>query len=229
MIVPDTILFNTITKLLDFLKEDWTNQVNKEDSYLYKITNGLKLGKQYDYYTEAQSVFLKSEVNEPRTIDVYMSYDTKRKGLPTIYINLPSEETDKNSLGIGEGVDTVFNEGDFNDTDFDEGEFSDEYSHRKFYERRFNTRYTYTCTSDNRNEVMLMSHIVKTLVIAGIDHFNIEGLENISVGMNDLMANDDLLPSVIYMRSVTLRFEYDFKVPSLYENQTAQSISFQNG
>lgn len=213
LIIPEVTLQNSIEAILSFIRTNWSNNADKTKTMLYKLWNGVTYGR-YDMYTQAQTVFLKTD-DDPRKLKVRPSFDNELAGIPSIFINLPSEESGyADGLGIDEG------EADYTYDD-------DNLEYTKNYGRGFSSNYNIVISSDNRNEVILIYHTLRALLIPLFNHVMFEGLENPKISGRDLQIHSDIVPKHIFMRAITFTSSYRVNVDDFTANQMFQSITFQ--
>lgn len=203
LIMPELVLFNTVKSLLNFIRMDFHSVVDEKKTWLYKLFNGHHV-ENYNFFQQAKQVFTQS-IDSPRVLDVRLFFDSERAHMPTIHINLPSENEGENGIGIDEG---------FTDALYD----SDTNRFQRTYTRRYDATYNLIITSDNPFEVVMIYHFLKLIMVATMDHIQLSGLENPKTGGQDLHLNSDLIPAGVYMRGLTLSFSYDISVPSIFSD-----------
>ena len=132
--------------------------------------------------------------------------------VPSVYIALANEQNGQNGLGLDEGFQQ--------DIENEDGTFS------PIFTRRKNTSYNVMITSDNSNEVVMIYHFLYALLTSLTPHMNMRGLENISIGGQDLQLRGDLIPKHFFMRALAINLQYETSVPDLSRNPTAGAIFF---
>jgi len=192
--VPEFLIFDTLKGILEYIRKDYKVQTNKENSFLLQIIKDLGL-QRYKYDKQAVAIFTK-EVDDPRLLEVEMMLNMKKMGPPTIHITVPADSNAQNAIGGSQNS--------FHDVEYYEG--SKEY--RNTFSRRLRTTLSLVITSDNSNEVVLVYHIVRALLIALQDHLALIGLENITFGGQDLSLMSDKVPKNMYFRALNLGIEY---------------------
>lgn len=169
-------------------------------SILYRLLVGNNI-QRYDLFTQAITLLI-NKSDDPRYLDVNLFFNAKRASIPTIHITLPSESERNNAIGVGEG---------FRDTIFEDSNSS----YIKTFNRRFSTRYNIIITSDNTNEVILLYHLIRNLLISLNAHFNAAGLENPKLGGGDIQINADIIPTNVFVRAISMEFEYDVEAQDI--------------
>lgn len=206
LVIPDITLLDTCNKLLRIIRDDYHSNItaNTESrSLLYTLFHALTLDK-YDVYDNIKKIIITTPEN-PKHIDyVTLSFDQNSNKTPHLYLTLPSESTINNSLGIGEG--------DQNELVYDN--FPQQSEYRKQFNRRYLTTYYLVIVSENRNENLILYHLFKNLLVSCTNHLHLSGLQNLKIGGQDLKINTGI-PDKIFMKAITLSFEYEQQVPEL--------------
>lgn len=212
IVTPDTILYNTIDGILKKIPDDFNKYSDKSKTILYKLTKGVALGD-YDFYEQSKEVFFKNK-DARRKIELRVGWDQTRTQLPTIYINMPSEDKGpEDGLGVDEGVDTFFDES--------------EETYRNIYQRSFMSRYSIVITSNIRNEVVMIYHILKSMMIPLIDHLEMSGLKNPKLSGRDLgMGDGNLVPKNIMLRTLNVEFYYNQSVEDIFDTDYIKGFIF---
>jgi hypothetical protein len=84
------------------------------------------------------------------------------------------------------------------------------------FTRRFQSTYNLVITSDNSNEVILIYHTMRALLMALIPSISIAGLENIAFGGQDVQLYSGLAPKNMYVRAITIALQYETSAPSIF-------------
>lgn len=193
--IPELIIKDTVSKLIRYIKIDYDNQPDKNKTLLSRLLGDQTL-QRYNFFEESKSVFLKSP-SDPRYISVNMMFNRDRQQGPAIHIMLPSENETDMTLGIGEGeLDFITDEDDVSLI-------------QKTYNKRFRSSYNIVITSDNVNEVILIYHVLKSLMISANGHFNMKGLFNIKLSGRDMQINSELVPPHLFIKSLSMDCEYE--------------------
>jgi hypothetical protein len=199
---------------LNYLRTDYDDQEDKAKSFLMKLLKG-KVIERYDLQTQAIEVFIDNNPENPRFLEVNLMFNMEREGLPTIHLTLPSEQTQTGGNGIG--VDQGYQDVIVEDTEYDEnGNMIFQGKITEVYTRRFQSTYNIVITSDNSNEVILIYHTLRALLISLIPSMSLAGLENVALGGQDVQLNSGLAPKNMYVRSITLTLQYETSSPSIF-------------
>jgi len=213
LIIPETIILDSLEKGLQFVRTDYQTNLDanaEQDSYLYRILHGIGI-ERYTYFTQGKKVFL-AEEDDPRKLNIDLMYNMNVDKVPSVYIALANEQNGQNGMGLDQGYQQ--------DLENEDG------STLPVFTRRKNTSYNIMITSDNSNEVVMIYHFLYALLTSLIPHLNIKGLENISIGGQDLQLRGDLIPKNIFMRALAINLQYETSVPDLSRNPTAGAIFF---
>lgn len=198
MIVPEVILLESIKGILKYVREDFTNQPNEQDTFLFRLFQQLAL-QRYVMFEEVKEVVI-SDPSSPRFLDVNLFFNSDRANLPTIHIVMNNESQNESPVGIGHQFP--------NDTSVDNIE-------REIFEIKNEASFALVVTSNNTNEVVMLYHLLKAFCISLRNHFEISGLHNIRLSGNDVPIDTSLVPPGIFGRKLDVRFEYFVKSLSL--------------
>jgi hypothetical protein len=219
--IPEYILLDIVKKSLQFLRADYAANSDPEKSYLRLLLKNSGL-ERYDSVTQVEAIFLK-EIDDPRYLDVSMMWNMNVEKVPAIYVALPSETTQPGGNGLG--VDEGYQDYIFEDTEFDNnGDTVTPGSFRSLYTRRFESTYGIIVTSDNSNEVVIIYHVLKNMMISLMPTISLMGLQNVVLGGNDVNIKSDLIPKNMFMRSLTLRAQYETSAPDIFKHTMFQHI-----
>lgn len=214
VVIPEFILLNIVDRALNYLRNDYAEQEDKDKSFLNMVLVGNAI-ERYDLATQAKQVFIDNDETNDRFLEVHLMFNMKREGLPTIHLTLPSEQTQTGGNGIGsdEGymneiiVDTTYNE---------DGTINENGSATPVYTRAFQSTYNIVITSDNSNEVILIYHTLRALLIALIPSISLEGLKNVAFGGQDVQLYQGLANKNMYVRAITVTLQYETSAPSIF-------------
>ena len=210
IIAPEIIILETIKSLLQLIRDDYANKVDKTKTFLYKVLGSLNL-ERYTYYDQALAIFI-TDKDSPRLLDVNLFFNATRAAIPTIHIILRSEQHGADGLGLDVGyIDPVQDE--------DTTEITEVYT------RRFNSQLQLVITSDNANEVMLIYSFLKAALIPLINHLELSGLEKIQLSGNEVNINAQLVPN-IFVRQLGISYQYDVNIEDFYSTDFLNNIIF---
>ncbi len=203
LVLPDLILVNTINRILTILRNDFNNHQlagTPTRSILWLLFGGLELGR-YNAYQNIVAAIVTTD-QDPNVIRCKLSYEKNDTSEASqIYVTLPSESNKNNTLGLGQGNQDPLEIPGTPDT------------YKKQYNYRFLTTYQVMVTGPNRNEVMVLYHLIKTMLVATIEHMSHYGLSNMKIGGQDIRYQG--IPDTFFMKAITLNFEYEQVIPEI--------------
>lgn len=215
-IIPDIIIIDTLEIILKVLRDDYIAAVDKDTSLLKKIFEDLRL-ERYVFFDQIVSILITTE-KDPDHIKVNASYDPERLKFPSIHVSLPSEQPGfADSLGVGEGDEgVVLNDADPN--------LATQYERQ--FNRGWNATYQIIIVSDNKNEILALYHLLKLGIVSTINHFELNGINNVKVGGMDLRGLDPSIPPGIFMRAITMSFGYESVAPGYFIETIINKINY---
>jgi len=208
-IVPDIVLFEVLNKSLDFLRIDYeTYKSTPARSYLNQIFKSLNLGK-YIMFDEAVSLISNNKESTPYVLKVSTAYDPQSSSRPQIHISMPSESNSGDGIGMDEGYREELVIGDD--------------SYKSIYTRRFAATYQLVITTDNKNSVLCLYHIIRAILISSQTYLETIGMQNIKFGGSDLSLRPDIADRT-FIRSLSVYVEYDTSVPEKFASAICRNI-----
>lgn len=198
---PEFIIFYALQAALAFIRKDYEdNAADETQSFLYKLVHDIGI-ERYEYFTQAKALFLAS-ADDRKSIELSMMYNNQAQKPVNVYISLPSETPAQNTVGYGQESEPLY-------TDTTHPDESVTSTFRNIYTRRFKANYNLVITSDNADEVVLLYHIFKSLLISLNTHFSLAGLQNVGLGGQDLKIYSELIPKSLYIRGINIFLEYE--------------------
>lgn len=198
MLIPEVLIYNNIQNFLSFLIMQ-KNVVENERFLFYLLKKNQSVEQKienYDFYKQASEIFYRNQ-NDPRRLEVFLGYNLKRQGIPTIHITLSGEQNYQDGIGMDEGYDDETVDG----------------LYQKSYTRTFNCHYNVIITSDNSTEAVIIYHVLKAMMILMYETFELNGIRNLKVSGQDINVNNELVPMNIFHKSLTMNFFYECFVP----------------
>lgn len=214
LLLPDIEIVNALNTVLNVLRQDYTQyeQTSQQSrSLLYLMFGNVVLGE-YDFFQNVKELILTTP-ESPRHIEAKLSFDhNTQQTTPTIWVGLPSENNRNNSLGVGEGIATEHLYNNYPE--------QDEYKQLLSY--RWGTTYQIVIGSINRNETLILYHLIKAMIVSCITHLEHQGLSNLKIGGGDLkmMSMQDRL----FTKTVTLNFEYEQNIPMIFNGAVFRKL-----
>lgn len=207
LIIPDIVIVDTLNAALSVIRNNYNDAIDdgqEERSLLYILLNDVAIGK-YQYYANAKELLITSPT-DPKHLDVKLAYSHNSSD-PTVsvYVALASDNNKNDAIGIGEG-----NQEELLYTN-DVGQ--DEYA--KQYNRRFATTYQVIIVGENKSQVSVLYNVLRALIIACTNHFELSGLSNLRIGGQDIRLQT-AAPDRLFSRAITLNFEYEVTTPEIF-------------
>ncbi len=213
MKIPEVTLKAFIDVMLDLIRTNYDDAVDKTTTFLYKALEGLETGN-YVFLDEAVKIFVRDD-DDPRIIDTRLLYDHKRASIPTIHVTVPGEIPFSDGIGMDRGyVDNLAT-----------GDPQTATSMTEFLTRTYNTKFNLVITGSNSFEVILITQILKSALIVNFMSLEYNGFRNPKIYAMDLKANDQIAPSA-YARILVLDTFYELNVPNFDEISVVNSITF---
>lgn len=215
--IPEDKLFFFIKYIVNYIKVDYEQKVDKNETLLYiwfhRSENDLLGVEQMDWYNQAVELFTRDN-SHPQKLNIRMHFDADRASIPTIHLNLPSEQTNFNGIGVDKGyqiggVDEL---------------------QREFYEintRAFSSTFQLIISSDNENEVLIIYHSLRAGIISMLDILDVNGIRDPKLGGQDLQFNPMIVPPHIFTRAISISFFYEVDVPSVIREKIVNDVSIE--
>lgn len=202
MLIPEIILFNTITAFQTLLAQDYNAATDKTQTALHDMfgqddnLNNLQLEK-FNYLTQAVALFTRTQ-ESPRQFTVNVGYNLNRAMLPTVHILLPQETPGRyNAIGLNEGeIPTEYHP-----------EATPQYE-TITRARSYRASFDLMVTSDNSSEVLLIYYMIKNMLVYTGDTFELLGLHNYELTGQDVQLDAAYAPPNVFHRSIRLTFDY---------------------
>lgn len=213
ILIPEMVIYQTLENITKYIRDDLkANSADLKKSFLYRLLGLDDDGEEmktnrYNYFVQAVKIF-----QSMQNLSVNIGYNFEVAKIISFHIILPSESPAGISIGEDEGYRTEKDK--------------DGNTQLKFCQM-FQSTYQIMITSDNSNEVNLVYHIYKSLMIALVPHFTLKGLLNPKLSGNDIVFQDDTIPMGIFHKVLNLTFDYELVVPQLLLIGLVKSIQFE--
>lgn len=198
--IPEIRVHRVISLILESIRDNYKSVNNKKDSFLFLILKDQCVDG-YDFFEQAVEVIMRSP-SDPKELKVRLFFDAERAALPTIHINLPSENASDDGLGSDEG---------FNPTVFDDKRST----YQRVFNRSFQANYQVIFTSANSLETVLLYHVIRAAVIAYLPSLEVLGFKKLKLGGGDLILNPNIVPLTVFVRGFSMHFAYEVAAPQL--------------
>lgn len=202
---PEAKLFHMLNTCILEFREELTNNTD----FIDKLFGNIKIGKEYVYKEQIKKI-LSENKNSQRFFEIFFAFNQGVTKFPSAFLTLASDNQKPYSLGNGEEDDKI--------------EYVDDY--RNIYTNRFTTSQNLFIYSDNSNEVTLLYHFFKALIMSLKDVFSVMGFENLMVGGQDIVQTSDIVPGAKAYRVLSIRYEYETSSMSLNKELFIKIINF---
>lgn len=187
---------------LEYVQTDFESKTDEKDSFLYKVLGDTQDGS-FNYYEQAKNIFLRKETN-PNNIKVALEYPKDKTGLPAYIIREPGK-----TGGIANSI----------------GKIESFMGGVPMYRDTRQYGLEIMCFSVNMNESILMSEILYALLLGSWDTLASQFLK-IEFTMKELMMQNNLMPTPIFIRSIGLDLSSEEIVPGLVDTSLLGKIIF---
>ena len=163
------------------------------------------------YKDLAVEIFTRTDL-EQRKIETRLMFDLDRAPLPTNHVREPAKGKGKtDAIGyMGEDI--------YEDID---GGFETE------RRRSFTSQYELMATSMNRHEVIIIEEVMTALLIGAQDTLALANpFYTFDFSVKELIANNELIPNPLFIKSIGLHVSYNKTYPDLSNNQMLGKILF---
>lgn len=191
-----------VESCLEYVQTDFESKNNEKDSFLYKALGDTQDGS-YNFYEQAKNLFLRKETN-PNNIKVLLEYPKDRAGLPSYVIREPGKKS-----GIANSI----------------GKIESFMGGVPMYRDTRQYGLEIMCFSVNMNESILMSEILYALLLGSWDLLASQFLK-IEFSMKELMMENHLMPTPIFIRSIGLELSSEEIAPGLVDTTLLGKILF---
>lgn len=191
-----------VESCLEYVQTDFESKSDEKDSFLYKVLGDTQDGS-YNFYEQAKNLFLRKETN-PNNIKVLLEYPKDRAGLPSYVIREPGKKS-----GIANSIGKI------------ESFMGDVPMYRDT--RQYGLEIM--CFSVNMNESILMSEVLYALLLGSWDLLASQFLK-IEFSMKELMMENHLMPTPIFIRSIGLELSSEEIAPGLVDTTLLGKIIF---
>jgi hypothetical protein len=212
VLIPEIIVFNTLTNVLKIISEDFKTKTDKKKTIIYRIFGDLKMIN-FNLFEVCGELFTDKQGGG---LAVTLGYNVERIAIPTIHITIPSESVYQNGIGNDEGYNEVLEE----DYDFDAKSYNGNIN------KAFNCNYQLVLTSLSYNHVLIMYNLLKHTLLSLTDHFSHCGLYELKLSGQELVFYSEIIPSNVFHRNISLEFWYESKIYNFLATKFGSSIEF---
>lgn len=198
--------------LIEFIRTDYENAVDKDNSFLYKILSD-NTDNGWNFYENAVEIFSRT-ASDKRKLETRLMFDRSRAGLPTIHVRQPSKN--KGSYdGIGFfGEDIIVNEDE---------------TISSTAKKSFSSQFELMITSGSSLECTMIQEVLESAMLASFDSLTIPFFDLVDFSSKELMMQDDTERNMLFMNSIILNIQYEKNnIPKLYTEDNITTIQFNN-
>lgn len=212
IIMPEVIIYNALESIVKYVRKDLTeNKDNEKASILYRLL-GENIDRKpimmnrWDFFKQAKKIF-----TNKNNLSVNFGYNFDVANIIALHIVLPSEQAAESAIGQDEGYNTIVD---------------DEEMITEFFSQNFQSNYQVMITSNNSSEILTVYHVLKSMLLMIIPHFEIMGLRLCKLSGNDIMFKDDLMPNGMFHKVLNISFNYELKVPQMLRKDIIKGLVF---
>jgi hypothetical protein len=185
----------------------------ESESFLYRCFDADDIIDNISYRDLAVEIFTR-ETTDHRKVETRLLFDVDRAALPTIHVREPAKGKGKED-GIGNIAEEFYENVD--------GGYSE------IRRRSFDSQFELMITSMNRHEVIIMEEVVLALLIGGQDSFMLQApFYNVTLTVKELMTNNELVPTPLFIKSIGMNVSYDKKYPDISNDEILHRILFEH-
>lgn len=182
------------------------------ESFLLRCFDDDDYSEEISYKDLAVEIFTRTD-QESRKIETRLMFDIDRASLPTVHVREPAK-----SKGVQDGIGYIDEEIFVNSDD----------SFNETRRRSFSSQYELMITSANRHEVIIMEEILLALLIGAQDSLAVQDpFYTISFSVKELIANNELVQTPLFIKSIALNVGYDKSYPDISNNELLTKILFE--
>jgi hypothetical protein len=208
-LVPIIYMKTVIESLINLVGTDISDNIangTENQSFLYKVWNNITDDK-FDFYSEAKGIFSRSKYS-PNKLNVSLQYNKNLNAIPNIWLREPARRSGNyNSIGsVGEG-------------EIIGGEFQPEYRDTKA------STYELVVSSNNTLSTILVCETLYQVMLGAHDTLS-DIFPQFSFSMKELMANNEITPVPVIMKSIEISTQMEVVAPSIMREQIVNAINF---
>ena len=213
--MPELILMRVLTSIITLLRNDLEQTQDEKETLLYKIMgvdengNGLQLNL-YNVFAQAKKMILNKG-----NLSINYGYNQKVAQNLSLHIILPSENATM-TIGADEG----YMEEAIED---DEGNLQ---AAQQYFTQTYKSTYQIMITSNNSAEVMVIYNVLKCMMLMLVEQLELLGLRTPEFSGNDIVMQDDLIPTPLFHKVFNVSFQYENNVPQCLKNDVAKNFYF---
>lgn len=212
-LIPIVKLKAILDGMIEYLRRDYEAKTpgDEDKTLLYEILFG-NSSDGYDFFTEGKNIFLRDSLS-PRKITTRLLFSKDIAPTPTIHVREPSATKGVyNSIGSLTGQQITYND-----------QNSNQYRDTK------RAMYEFVITSDNPLDTILISEVIYSVMLASYETFSTQLFETFDFQMKELIANNNLIPYPLFIKSIEMITQYENIVTGVDVHEFCDSINFALG
>lgn len=215
MLIPEIVLYKTVTAFIAALKKDYDDASDKNKTILADIfkvdDNGNEMSFTYkdDLFKAAVKTFITND-DKVDTLKVFIGYNRERAevGAPNVHIILPSENKGRmDTLG-----NSAHNTTDGTDVFIDKSKSKIAVYHLMI-------------TSNNIEQVIATYYMLQALFLIFDFHCEQAGMRNLKISGADINFQSDISQNV-YHRNCTIEFDYEYHIKTRIPQAVINGYNF---
>jgi len=210
-LIPVVKLKSLLDGLIEYVRVDFESQTSESNSFLFRVLDGNRLDG-FDFFEEGKNIFLRTSTSS-RKIETRLMFTKDIAPTPTIHVREPARvKGDYNAVGglFGSRVN------------FPNNVYSAEYRDTK------KANYEYVITSDNPLETILIAEVIYTLLLGAWETLHTQLFDLFDFGLKELLANNELVPYPLYIKSIDLTVQFENTVPGIQRSTLCNVINFRD-
>ncbi len=210
--IPIVKLKRFLDGLIEYIRTDLETRINaglEAESFLYQVLEGNRTDG-FDFYEEGKNIFSRTSTSS-RKIETRLMFTKDIAPTPTIHVREPAKVK-----GIFNSIGGLDNQR----IDLQTGYLSQ-------YRDTKKASYEFVCTSDNPLEAVLVSEVIYSGFVAAHETLIALGFSLFDYGMKELIANNELIPYPLYIKSIELTVQFENTIPSIQSGLLCDIINFQ--
>jgi hypothetical protein len=210
--IPIVTFKRLLDSLIEYIRSNLEAKIIaglEEESFLYQVLNGNN-SDGFDFYEEGKNIFSRQSTSS-RKIETRLMFTKDIAPTPTVHVREPAK------------IKGIFNTiGGIDNTRIDlQTGYLDQYRDTK------KATYEFVCTSDNPLEAVLISEVIYAALLSAHETLVYLGFAIFDYGMKELIANNELIPYPLFIKSIELIVQYENTIPSIQTAEMCDIINFE--
>lgn len=213
IVIPEVVLIRILNALNKHYWEDYqTNLADPTKSLYYNMFGGLEIDG-FNYFENAVEIFTNHFKVHQKPMTIQLGYSPARMKNPSVSLLLPNEEVIGEGINVTVGMESMTN-------------INGDVVYRETRSYPYKCTYAILISSENANEVMILYHYFKSILLAAMEQFELEDWGEIRISGKDHTMMLDLLPEQMHHRTVDFTFSYTNELWGIFESAVSTAISY---